>query len=145
MSGVVLGVGKKAKESNRNSATAMGILSLPVGLPSLAAVPEVRRWRVPSLNKPSTVRTPSLQRAAATERDQPLVRRSPQGEGGSTYPHAPRMRYLLREVLLERLPINLASLNKGHLLQHYNSCGHLPWLQEGPNKVLNRLLRDISL
>ena len=55
------------------------------------------------------------------------------------------MRYLSLQILLERLPIDLASLNKGHLLQHYNSRGHLPWLQEGANKILNRLLRDLSL
>ena len=55
------------------------------------------------------------------------------------------MSYLSLEVLLERLPINLASLNKGHLLQHDDSCGYLPWLQEGADKILHRFLRDTSL
>lgn len=58
---------------------------------------------------------------------------------------APHGGYLSLEVLFERLPINLAALNKGHLLQHDNSYGHLPWLQEGTDKILNLLLRDSSL
>ena len=36
--------------------------------------------------------------------------------------------YLSLKIFLERLPINLASLNKGHLLQHNDSYRHLPWL-----------------
>ena len=47
------------------------------------------------------------------------VRRSSQGEGGSTHANFRSAKAILSlEVLFERLPINLASLNKGHLLQH---------------------------
>jgi hypothetical protein len=78
------------------------------------------------------------------------VRPSSQSESGSTLnADLSALFYSLPlcslEIFLECLPINLASLNKGHLLQHDNSYGHLPWLQGGANKILNRFLRDSTL
>jgi hypothetical protein len=104
----------------------------------------------------STVRTPSLQHKVATERlihnNQPsainfsacfpklasLARNNPINHQLSTI-------NLSLKIFPERLPIDLASLNKGHLLQRYDFYGHLPWLQEGADKILNRLLCDLLL